>query len=272
MSRFAILPLEVLSDRSLSMSELRVLIALHSFKTTAETTCVWPSRAAIIERTRYSSRVVSTAITGLCAKGWVERKQAFRRPNQYRLMVPDQFKAVTPEVTVVDPATSEFVPKSDRRGSLLNSDPRGSPNCDPRRSLNSDPRGSHGRDQLRDVSKGASDAHARTGVDLELPSWLDPELWRGFLEHRRSIRAPMTEFAVELFLKHLIDQHGHGHDINAILKEAIRSGWKNPVFDKTTPHNGRAPKTPSPSARQLVIDQLDAQLTGLRASPTDDET
>ena len=49
-SEFSVVPLEVVQDRRLTLEQTRVLIALFSFRNKATNT-VWPSRAAIAERT-----------------------------------------------------------------------------------------------------------------------------------------------------------------------------------------------------------------------------
>jgi uncharacterized protein YdaU (DUF1376 family) len=60
-----------------------------------------------------------------------------------------------------------------------------------------------------------------------LPDWLPPEKWQDFVEHRKDIKAAMTDKARERMLRHLADLQAKGHDVLALMNTAIRSGWKD---------------------------------------------
>ena len=101
----AFCPIEICLDSSLTLIELRILIALYSFRN-KNTELVWPSRKALMQKTGYQApQTISKAITGLSAKGWVDTKQN-RGPNHYTLHVPERFlETVTDSDTVTEPVT-----------------------------------------------------------------------------------------------------------------------------------------------------------------------
>ena len=120
--KFAMLPIEAISDRRLGVIELRVLLILHSFRGSIHTTEVFPRRGTIALRTGYSEATVSRAIRGLINRGWVVTKQ-HRGPNTYILRcggtVPDPVTVADSAInsdqsgqeTVTDPATPKEIKK-----------------------------------------------------------------------------------------------------------------------------------------------------------------
>lgn len=64
-------------------------------------------------------------------------------------------------------------------------------------------------------------------VEIELPEWLDKELWNQFKEHRKGFKPGLSFQAEQLNLKKLIDLHNRGHDPQKIIEETIANGWKS---------------------------------------------
>lgn len=100
--RYAMVPRAAINDHRLTLIELRVLIALHSFKSDSTATTVFPSRETLAERSGYTKATVSRAVSGLIAHGWITIKQ-HRGPNTYHLLKTAE--TVTDSDTVADPAT-----------------------------------------------------------------------------------------------------------------------------------------------------------------------
>lgn len=59
-----------------------------------------------------------------------------------------------------------------------------------------------------------------------LPDWLDQELWNEFLNHRKKLRKPMTEYAQKLAIKKLTWMKDKGHNPRSLIMTAIESGWQ----------------------------------------------
>jgi hypothetical protein len=89
MKLFSVVPLEATADKRLTLEQLKVLIALFSFRT-KETDVVWPSRAALSERTGIHVENITKATTALAELGWLEKtgNRGKSRSSQYELMIP----------------------------------------------------------------------------------------------------------------------------------------------------------------------------------------
>ena len=84
-------PLEALTDTHLSDPELRVLLALFSFRG-RDTNTVWPSLDSLAKRARLKDKTrVSKLTRSLCEKGWLtKKKRGFTGGNLYTLSVPSK--------------------------------------------------------------------------------------------------------------------------------------------------------------------------------------
>jgi hypothetical protein len=88
---------------------------------------------------------------------------------------------------------------------------------------------------------------ARAGV-IEAPDWLPGESWAAFVEHRKAMRAPMTDQAQRLAVAKLGQLREQGHEPGQVIEQSIMRGWRGlfPVESqgKTTgaqPHEARKP-------------------------------
>lgn len=96
---FAMVSLEIIADDRLSKMQLRVLLALLTFRN-VEHDMVWPHRATLAARCGYSPRTITRVTTELCKLGWLKKsgKGGFGKPCLYHLTVPES-------VTVIDSST-----------------------------------------------------------------------------------------------------------------------------------------------------------------------
>ena len=62
--------------------------------------------------------------------------------------------------------------------------------------------------------------------NIEIPDWIDRELWDGFLEVRKQQKAAPTKYALSLIIKDLEKFKAAGDDPNDILKRSITNSWK----------------------------------------------
>ena len=60
-----------------------------------------------------------------------------------------------------------------------------------------------------------------------LPENIDSDTWKAFIEHRKKLKAPMTDRAKSLMVNKLNKLNGNPNDI---LNQSIENGWKG-VFD-----------------------------------------
>lgn len=61
---------------------------------------------------------------------------------------------------------------------------------------------------------------------FELPLWISQKDWDEFLEHRKSIKAPMSLIAQKRLISKLTELKEQGEDISKVLNESIVNGWK----------------------------------------------
>lgn len=71
---------------------------------------------------------------------------------------------------------------------------------------------------------------AATDVAFVLPDWIPSDTWKAFIDMRKRIKKPPTEFAMKLIVGKLEKFKEQGHDIVAILEKSITSGWQD-VFE-----------------------------------------
>ena len=69
-------------------------------------------------------------------------------------------------------------------------------------------------------------------VIIQLPDWINPETWQHFVDHRKSIRSPMSEQSQKLLISKLTKLRTQGHDPDELLNTAIMSGWKSVYPEK----------------------------------------
>jgi len=64
----------------------------------------------------------------------------------------------------------------------------------------------------------------RQEKQIDLPDWLDPEVWFDYVDHRRIKKAPMTKRAKELAIMNL-DKLRQSEDPRVIVDRSLDKGW-----------------------------------------------
>ena len=65
---------------------------------------------------------------------------------------------------------------------------------------------------------------------INLPDFIDAELFANFIQHRKEIKKPLTPNAKNLIIKKLSDFNSRGLDANKALENSIINGWQG-VFE-----------------------------------------
>jgi uncharacterized protein YdaU (DUF1376 family) len=68
-----------------------------------------------------------------------------------------------------------------------------------------------------------------TGV-VVYPDWLPKETWDAFIQMRKRIGKPPTDYAIKLIIAKLERFRANGQDVKQILEKSITSGWQD-VFE-----------------------------------------
>ena len=95
-----------------------------------------------------------------------------------------------------------------------------------------------------------------TSVAIVLPDWIPKETWEQFLEMRKRIKKPPTEYAIKLLIDKLNRFRSNGQDIKLVLEKSITSGWQDVFEIKANPADiGRVtvPPTNEPDPALLKI-------------------
>lgn len=74
---------------------------------------------------------------------------------------------------------------------------------------------------------------------IDIPSWIKKELWTEFLQHRKSMKSPMTELAQKKAFTALEKMKGQGQNIEEVINNSIVNGWKG-LFPIKEYENGNA--------------------------------
>jgi hypothetical protein len=69
------------------------------------------------------------------------------------------------------------------------------------------------------------------------PECISLKVWQDFIDHRSSLKKPMTEKAKSLMISRLMEMHEKGHDVNDILENSIINGWQG-IFEPKDKNNG----------------------------------
>jgi hypothetical protein len=75
-----------------------------------------------------------------------------------------------------------------------------------------------------------------------LPSWVNSEIWEAFIEMRRKLKKPPTEYAIEQLIKKLAKLRDAGEDISVVLNKSIVSGWPDVYPTNGRGNNGGKPE------------------------------
>jgi len=83
------------------------------------------------------------------------------------------------------------------------------------------------RREEKSIKENKEDA---TSVAFVLPDWIPTETWEQFLEMRKRIKKPPTDYAIKLLIDKLSRFRSNGQDVKQVLEKSITSGWQD-VFE-----------------------------------------
>jgi hypothetical protein len=67
-------------------------------------------------------------------------------------------------------------------------------------------------------------------VVVVFPDWLPKETWDAFIQMRKRIGKPPTDYAIKLIIAKLERFRANGQDVKQVLEKSITSGWQD-VFE-----------------------------------------
>ena len=91
-----------------------------------------------------------------------------------------------------------------------------------------------------------------------LPDWIPLDTWQAFLEMRKKIKKPPTDYAMQLIVEKLDKLRANGQDIKQVLEKSITSSWQDVFEIKGNPYDvGRltVPSSNEPDPALLKIEE-----------------
>jgi phage replication O-like protein O len=80
-----------------------------------------------------------------------------------------------------------------------------------------------------------------------LPEWINEKTWYAFLEMRKRIKKPLTDYGCQVAIKKLQKLKDGGQDPNAILDTSILNSWQGIWPEKGSDKNGKDGQNPQQS-------------------------
>jgi hypothetical protein len=233
MDRFAKVPVAVLSDSRLGKNELKVLISLFLFA--GKTGKCFPKRETISQLTSIPVGKISTITTRLSALGWIEKQGNGGRssPAHYLIRQPETLPktvTVTESVTVTETVTKTLPKTVTRKEKTIEKTKR--------------------KEKVN--QKERTPIRKANGHDLSnLPNGITQEAAQGFIDHRKLMKAPLTQRAFVLAMQTAAKAAEIGLTPDQAIDETVAAGWKGINLDwlqnrlsKQTKSNGQRYEKP----------------------------
>lgn len=216
----------------------------------------WPSISKISERTCFSKRAVIDAIAWLELHGILAADRTNGRHTTY---------VITPADFVSQVQDTHRCGKS--TGAHAASEPVHLPH-QPVQQAHQPVREMHTNHQEPSltVKKSNRQKDARA-IRIDMPEWLSPDSWNDWVEHRKSMRKPLTQRAAELSIRELASLQAQGFDPAKIINTSILNGWQGLFAPKPSMSVRSGPGVTTQGNRQQQLEDrnrrvADAWLNG----------
>jgi len=97
-----------------------------------------------------------------------------------------------------------------------------------------------------------------TSVAFVLPDWIEKETWDAFVQMRKRIGKPATDYAKKLIVDKLIKFKSNGQDIKAVLEKSITSSWQDVFEIKNNPADIVRLTVPSKNEPDAALEKIKA--------------
>ncbi len=108
------------------------------------------------------------------------------------------------------------------------------------------------QDTDTDTDTDKEKKRAPEAPSLELPDWLNQDLWKAFLETRQTGKTKFTPHAKKLALSKLESLCPGGRNHEAVINQTIENGWKTFYELKGTPRQTNGISAPPRTAENML--------------------
>jgi hypothetical protein len=109
-------------------------------------------------------------------------------------------------------------------------------------------------------------------MQQELPQWLPQDAWIAFIQMRKAIRKPLTEYAKKLAIKKLEQLKAEGNSPEEVLNQSILNDWQGLFEVKKSGGNGSGkPAWEKPDLGACAETAAFIRKIGSKASPSQQE-
>lgn len=106
----------------------------------------------------------------------------------------------------------------------------------------------------------------KSTLTIELPNWLPRKDWEDFVEHRRHIKAPLSQNAAERAIKTLESLKYKGHLPHQVIDQTIVNGYRGLFAPSENRQKGSHHGKPK-SKSQIHFDSVKGSLKGTKYDP-----
>ena len=184
----------------------------------------WPSMATLVKKCSKSDRTIQASIKRLVEAGHLTRIERPGKGCNYTVHPRSDF---TPEAASPPKRTTPTPEAASDKPSRTIIPQKATP------------------------SSVARATGARAGQLGIIPDWVPAEQWAGFVQHRRSIRKPLTERAAQLTISELSKLNDAGWPPGDMLDLAVRKGWHTVYAPKDQPNVASRQQTSRYAAGQF---------------------
>lgn len=222
-------------DKRLTLGQMRVLIALLSFRSKGTET-VWPSREQIASRCGMPACKISTATSELERLGWIKKEGSggHSKSTRYTFFAPDtvtDLVTVTEQVTVTDLVTvkEQRTVTDSVTGGVTESVTGGVTDSVTRKEVTNE--------VTNEVTKNTRARSSPSIPESPPPEGLDLEAWKIWFKYRAELRKPIRPVAIPAAQKSLAE---FGSDQMAVVERSIANSWQG-LFDLPANHRSKTP-------------------------------
>ena len=88
--------------------------------------------------------------------------------------------------------------------------------------------------------------------DINIPAFVDQELWKEFLAMRKKLRAVNSDRAIKALINKIEKFHAEGVGVNPLIENSVVNSWKDIYPPRQENSNGANKSNTSPTARELA--------------------